>query len=146
MTLTIRQALAEAIDFHDGEDNEIVAEWRKALEATAASPDGMTDAARDVLAERRRQIEVEGWAPEHDDGHHAGEMAAAAAAYALFTTTSRVPFSLSKAIRDALPWIWRWDAKWFKPSGDSRRDLVKAGALLIAEIERLDRAPARRGG
>lgn len=42
----------------------------------------MTKAAADVLAERRRQIETEGWTPEHDDRHNAGEMALAASCYA----------------------------------------------------------------
>lgn len=41
-----------------------------------------TKGVADVLAERRRQVEVEGWAPEHDDEYSHGEMAAAAAAYA----------------------------------------------------------------
>jgi len=36
-------------------------------------------------------------------------------------------------------WPIKWMAAWFKPT-DPRRDLVKAGALCIAEIERLDRA------
>ncbi|MFN3321313.1 MAG: hypothetical protein ACK43M_21435, partial [Allorhizobium sp.] len=35
--------------------------------------------------------------------------------------------------------LWPWGIEWWKPT-DRRRDLVKAGALIIAEIERLDRA------
>jgi len=34
----------------------------------------LTAAARDVLAERQRQIAVEGWTPEHDDRHDPGEL------------------------------------------------------------------------
>ncbi|PCB37801.1 hypothetical protein CJT89_33510, partial [Pseudomonas aeruginosa] len=34
---------------------------------------------------------------------------------------------------------WPWDEQWWKPS-TARRDLVKACALALAEIERLDRA------
>lgn len=47
-----------------------------------AAGDAQTAAARDVLAERQRQINVEGWTPEHDDQYTAGDMAAAAACYA----------------------------------------------------------------
>lgn len=43
----------------------------------------LTQAALDVLAERRRQIEAEGWTPEHDDEHSNGELSDAAGCYAL---------------------------------------------------------------
>jgi len=33
---------------------------------------------------------------------------------------------------------WPWNMVWWKPK-NYRRDLVKAAALLVAEIERLDR-------
>jgi hypothetical protein len=32
---------------------------------------------------------------------------------------------------------WPWDAKWWKPSVDHVRNLVKAGALIAAEIDRM---------
>ena len=41
----------------------------------------MTRAIDDVLAERHRQVEAEGWTPEHDDTHARGEMASAAACW-----------------------------------------------------------------
>ncbi|TIL36198.1 hypothetical protein [Mesorhizobium sp.] len=81
----------------------------------------------DIAAERQRQIDAEGWTPEHDDDHDTGEMAQAAACY---------------LIHDLFLGTWPWDLVWFKPT-DRRRDLVKAGALIIAEIERLDRAAAK---
>lgn len=40
---------------------------------------------------------------------------------------------------------WPWDEQWWKPS-TARRDMVKACALGLAEIERLDRAAATQGG
>lgn len=86
----------------------------------------------DVLRERERQQDVEGWTPEHDDTHDRGEMAAAAAAYALHSTGRYGSRALT----------WPWTSDWWKPS-TPRRDLVKAAALIIAEIERLDRAAAR---
>lgn len=98
-----------------------------------------TQAAQDVLAERRRQIEAEGWTPEHDDAHADGGLAHAAGCYAkraAFPELNRHP-----------PMTWPWEARWWKP-GDRRRMLVKAGALILAEIERLDRAalaPEQKG-
>lgn len=77
----------------------------------------------EIAAERRRQVEAEGWTPEHDDGHGRGEMADAAACY---------------ASPGAFSFFWPWDEIWWKPT-TRRRDLIKAAALIVAEIERLDR-------
>lgn len=102
---------------------------------------GSGGALADVAAERQRQIEAEGWAPEHDDEHRNGELATAAACYAApgavewGSWTSRARRSLK----------WPWDRRWWKPKGD-RRDLVRAAALIIAEIERLDRVRLRGSG
>lgn len=89
-------------------------------------------AALDMLLERQRQIEQEGWTPEHDDQHGQGELAMAAACYALDCTN--LDFSDCKRPLS----FWPWAPGWWKP-GDRRRMLVKAGALILAEIERLDR-------
>lgn len=95
-----------------------------------------TQAVADVLAERQRQVEAEGWTPEHDDQHDAGEMADAAACYA---GNYHIRYSMSStAPARPVPTLWPWSPAWWKPSG-ARRDLVKAAALIIAEIERLDR-------
>lgn len=109
---------------------------------TAEAVDALTQAARDVLAERQRQISAEGWTPEHDDEHDTGQMAAAASCYALLAEAG--PHLASQRARPA---HWPWSLKWWKPGG-TRRMLVKAGALILAEIERLDRAAlaAQRGG
>jgi len=100
----------------------------------------ISDAARDVLAERRRQIEAEGWKPEGDDLYVDGELGAAAAAYAVNAVgwTHRLIAPLTSA-------LWPWSMNWWKPT-DPRRDLVKAGALILAELDRLDRAAIRAGG
>ncbi|MFT0676808.1 hypothetical protein [Pseudomonas aeruginosa] len=89
----------------------------------------------DVQAERRRQVEAEGWTPEHDDEHSHGQMARAAACYAL--AGSCAPNDGTAALLVSL--AWPWDEQWWKPS-TARRDMVKACALALAEIERLDRA------
>lgn len=117
----------------------------------AARVASLTDAARDMLAERRRQVEAEGWTPKHDDEHDKGEMARAAACYALHAGScfawradayqSAKPHEGNPAAQDSL---WPWDMQWWKPK-DPRRDLVRAGALILAEIERLDRATLLNG-
>lgn len=84
----------------------------------------------DIRAERQRQQEVEGWTTAHDDDHWGGELALAAACYAAHA---------GGRYQDALPAIWPWRREWWKPK-NARRDLVRAGALIVAEIERLDRA------
>ncbi|GCY25454.1 hypothetical protein HmCmsJML067_04435 [Escherichia coli] len=85
----------------------------------------------DVVAERQRQKTIEGWTPEHDDEHCNGELAMAAVCY--INETGTVNRNGGK------PWGWPWDASWWKPK-TRRRNLVKAGALILAEIERIDRA------
>ncbi|MGG6931102.1 UNVERIFIED_CONTAM: hypothetical protein P3D59_32160, partial [Pseudomonas aeruginosa] len=95
----------------------------------------------DVQAERRRQVEAEGWTPEHDDEHSHGQMARAAACYAL--AGSSAPNDGTAALLVSL--AWPWDEQWWKPS-TARRDMVKACALGLAEIERLDRVAASQGG
>ncbi len=85
-----------------------------------------------IAAERERQISEEGWTPQHDDKYQESELASAAACYC-FAGASYV------MAHDGYPpkW-WPWAASWWKPT-DRRRDLVKAGALIAAEIDRLDR-------
>lgn len=109
----------------------------------ASQGDGLSPAARDIVAERRRQVEVEGWTAEHDEEHDGGELAIAGACYAM--RSDRVGGGHD------IPKQWPWDRKWWKPK-DKRRDLVRAAALILAEIERLDRkatlppAPSSTGG
>lgn len=96
---------------------------------------------RDVVSERRRQIEKEGWSSEHDDAHEWGQMAGAAVCYALTNVGHW-------AAGPAIDQFWPWDKAWWKPT-DNRRNLVKAAALLLAEIERMDRTtlpPAPEAG
>lgn len=95
----------------------------------------------DVAAERRRQIEVEGWTTAHDDDHRKGELADAAACYA---ATVRTFQAFERVGRNYEPFtlyvdLWPWSPGSWNPK-DRRRDLVRAAALIVAEIERLDRA------
>ncbi len=104
----------------------------------AAAPDKeVPQAWLDVQAERRRQVEAEGWTPEHDDEHADGQMAQAAGCYALHAGGIGTDWPDGRQNGSAL--FWPWDKDSWKPT-TPRRDLVKACALALAEIERLDRA------
>jgi len=88
-----------------------------------------------IVDERIRQIEAEGWTPEHDDSQDREQMAHAAACYAYGELI----------VDEANGAIWPWHEDLWKPSWpiDRRRELVKAGALIVAEIERLDRTQTK---
>lgn len=87
-----------------------------------------------ITRERQRQIEVEGWSYQHDDQHTQCQLAQAAACYAW--PPMRPPF-VKKA--------WPWDRVYWKPTPENRiRELIKAGALIAAEIDRLQRDKLRQ--
>lgn len=100
--------------------------------------------ALELLAdERKRQIEVEGWAPERDDQYTYGSLAKAAACYST-PEMSRIVMSVDSKNPDYTPRHWPFSDEWWKPTPENRiRELVKAGALIVAEIERLQRLEAR---
>lgn len=110
------------------------------LQAQVRPPKAMA-AARDVLAERTRQIRAEGYELAHDDEHVNDELAALACFYAMPPATRDWPAEetgYGATFGSAIV-----PADWETRTGDRRRDLVKAGALILAEIERLDRAALR---
>lgn len=84
-------------------------------------------------------LEVEGWTPRHDDEHGGGQMADAAKGYLLCAVLRERGTPMSDRRIQLAPG-WPWDAEWWKPSPDPIRNLVKAGALIAAEIDRLERA------
>ena len=99
----------------------------------------ITEAAEDVLQERLRQKSAEGWTFEHDDSHVNGELAGAASAYAMAAAAqAQLGGQLPRGLIEPPPFFMfareRWEPK------DQRANLVRAAALIIAEIERLDRA------
>ena len=92
----------------------------------------MSKASDDVLAERQRQITVEGYDADHDATHaEPAALARAAGCYVLYAD--------AYPNEGQPPPQWPWSDDFWKPKG-YRRDLVRAGALIIAEIERIDRA------
>lgn len=95
-----------------------------------------------ITQERQRQIDSEGYTPEHDDEHDLGELGLAAALYAL-PYDARVLdnhpllkqddfIGLQIALEIGCDFI-------VKPEPDNIKRLVKAGALIAAEIDRLHR-------
>ena len=82
-----------------------------------------------IAEERKRQIEVEEWTPEEDDLYTAGQLALAGATYyGGYVYSTDVPI------------MFPFSPEWWKPTPDDRiRELAKAGALIAAEIDRLQR-------
>jgi hypothetical protein len=105
----------------------------------------MSEGVRRIAEERQRQIEKEGWTAEHDAKHTSGDLALAACCYAspvpLFVEDRRV-----MAVLYVDPWPWDpecdrrpKDGNRLRPPTEEEhlRGLVKAGALVAAEIDRI---------
>ena len=82
-----------------------------------------------IAAERRRQIDEEGFTPESDAMYAYGQIGYAASCYARYAGLRM----------HHPPKEWPWFSTRWKPKS-RREDLVRAGALIAAEIDRLDRA------
>lgn len=97
----------------------------------------------DVISERVRQIEIEGYKSPHDDKHDGGELSLGAVCYADIAGAQ----IRGAGLEELKPLYfcghhyhdWPWEEESFKPSDDPRRNLVKAAALILAEIDRIDR-------
>lgn len=98
--------------------------------------------AETIAVERKRQVEQEGWTDEHDDEHTACELSMAAYGY-IYWVVGQVNGLCRPEDWDRVPNGWPWDDAWFKPSSDPVRNLAKAGALIAAEIDRLQREATR---
>lgn len=106
----------------------------------------------EIAAERERQVAEEGWSADHDDHHTDRSLAAAAASYAWLASLhelSRKEQIRRRSFRESGVhatihdlWPRSWADKWFKPK-TRRRDLIRAAALIVAEIERIDRGYGR---
>lgn len=84
-----------------------------------------------IKAERERQVTVENYSHSHDDQHVDDELLRAAICYGMYEVNDS---AYNQASLDE----WPWELQWFKPNNnpDGIRNLVKAGALLAAEIDR----------
>jgi len=113
----------------------------------------MSTGAELIAAERRRQFDSDGYTPEHDRLHNDDSLARAAATYALPARSRDYRQLLDGS--GAVPMHWPWGVAAWKPTRREWnqtksegyldveavhcriRDLVKAGALIAAEIDRL---------
>lgn len=133
--------------------------------AAPAEDNFAVQASMDVFQERLRQRlptseRGEGFDAAHDEASDPGAHERAAACYAYAAAqpegvTPFVDFNVKSAgvgrigyiVRDTIVMMWPWSVRWWKPKTDApgwkRRCLVKAGALILAAIERHDREKAR---
>lgn len=112
-----------------------------AIEAGWINPEDVSKAMLDVMDERVRTETVEGFSSEQDDRYIQFELGKAAASY-LAVSIVKEKTRADWLKRRFAPGTWPWQLSWWKPK-DRRRDLVRAAALIVAEIERLDRQTAR---
>jgi hypothetical protein len=116
----------------------------------SGSNNNMKNGIEVIAEERQRQIDVEGWTPEHDAQHRDGHLALAAACYATpILLYKKHEFANSLEFSDPWPWASAWDKRphngnviqdnsSFNVNLEGRlRQLAKAGALIAAEIDRL---------
>lgn len=99
-----------------------------------------------IAEERKRQIEKEGWTAEHDDEHKYGTLAIAGACYAFdvaahLETRSYLGSPMNQGLYQVAEDFWPFVGESMKVTtpDDPIRQLVKAGALIAAEIDRLQR-------
>lgn len=97
----------------------------------------MTTGAELIARERQRQIDEEGWTAAEDDSNLKGQLAIAAACYALNGTAAVVHNPNADIGAEG----WPWDAEYDKRDTHSDlKQLVCAGALIAAEIDKELRA------
>lgn len=113
--------------------------WQAAK--SQAVPEGFV--IKDVINERQRQINQEFYSTENDDEYKQNELLRAAVCYAENVVRRGWVFDSNFGPdvyqEEEVPDLWPWDIDFWKPK-NPRRDLVRAAALLIAEIERIDRS------
>jgi hypothetical protein len=85
-----------------------------------------------IAQERQRQAEQEGFTSENDEQWTCGELTKAAAFYALYGV--ELPAGVGFVSE-----LWPWSMAWCKPK-NRLRNLARAGALIAAEIDRLQQA------
>lgn len=84
-----------------------------------------------ISLERRRQVVEEGYDARHDKGETVNNLIQAAMAYCEVCFTGNT-------VLDSLKFGWPWRTTCFKPK-DYKRNLVRAGALIAAAIDKLEK-------
>ena len=88
-----------------------------------------------IADERQRQIEMEGYKANHDDYQIYNELTIAAACYAVNKIVPKISVQDING-SDAFPWADKYDKR---DKHDRLRSLAISGALIAAEIDRLQR-------
>ena len=99
-----------------------------------------------IKIERDRQIGAEGWSAEHDAEHIHHELLKAADCYMWaglvahsHEMNSRYdPLDVIRLPPEHDSHFWPWDVRYWKPEVDPIKNLTKAGALIAAEIDRIN--------
>lgn len=86
----------------------------------------------EIAQERGRHVTEKGFSFANDDKYTNHELTRAAVCYIA-----------GQFMAGQFMQLWPFNKKWWKPT-DRRRDLIKAASLIVAEIERIDRAEERR--
>lgn len=124
----------------DGDLTDLIKDTRASLESQHPT---WSIAIRDLIAERRRQVREEGYHLERDDQYTSGQLAEAASVYAFWAAPSGyTPDAHLDYLNTKLPPCWPFGPEQWKPA-NQRLMLIKAGALILAELDRLDRRTAR---
>ncbi|MGY0607439.1 hypothetical protein ACVHXL_06330 [Stenotrophomonas sp. FS3] len=119
----------------------LIPQWQlDALEANAKQPAQAVDLGTGIKAiasERVRQLCIEGFSRDSDEQYREGELARAATAYVQLAAMDLQVGSRKHIASQEPPFFWPWAQEWWKPV-DARRDLVRAGALIAAQIDLID--------
>ena len=114
---------------------------KAALSRADVTPIGVPNGAEMIATERRRQVEVLGYDDDHDSGQSYDALLRAARCY---LTSAEATWFGRECVTfdgfrpgDGAPSDWPWRDEEWKPSGTAVRDLVRAGALIAAEIDRI---------
>jgi hypothetical protein len=138
--LAARIAAITGVDI--GEHSSANCPWRNAIEAVEeykpAQAVDLGTGVKAIAAERERQLQAEGFTRDGDQQYRHGELARAATAYVQLAAMDLA----AGGTRDHIAWhgpaaVWPWAPEWWKPV-DARRDLVRAGALIAAQIDLID--------
>lgn len=115
------------------------ADIRQMARDVMADKDGMAEIDRDLIGYSKVRIDL----PLRDTRMMAKHLELLAAAAACYAAPFRVFREVERAGRNYEIFHtfidgWPWADEWWKPK-DRRADLVRAGALILAEIDRIDR-------
>lgn len=92
-----------------------------------------------IADERQRQITKEGWTLEHDKEHDEGALREGALCYLARELEENAIWNPipERMLRETADLFWPWRGEFEIKPTTLERNLVKAGALIAAELDRL---------